>query len=353
MAGFEPATAASSGPMALNINSTPHILAWLPEGAADRLRALRQHSADLNALIPATFDRLAAANAKMEAEQRLARLRGHQSQRGGGFNLPDSDSRVVAARELLDKLTADHARISDLYEIRAAAYASASQTLGAVQMWLRDGGRSSGTTLEDHGTLEPKLNKGESLMDGIERHRRRVRELQADLHRIQSSPYPSSHCKQRVREMIEEMSARGQPSLSALVEYGRDMIGWPTQMVQVTVHNAQGASGFAEVADTVAMFAWLHKDALIKRLDAEVDAEADDKSALTHDVRQRQEAVVMGDLLSVERDECALVWQAQAQRLPVEHRSDVNSLALLGLSLIAAPAVSSGTSPGYSFHLRR
>ena len=132
MAGFEPATAASSGPMALNINSTPHILAWLPEGAADRLRALRQHSADLNALIPATFDRLAAANAKMEAEQRLARLRGHQSQRGGGFNLPDSDLRVVAARELLDKLTADHARISDLYEIRAAAYASASQTLGAV-----------------------------------------------------------------------------------------------------------------------------------------------------------------------------------------------------------------------------
>ncbi|OSI79310.1 hypothetical protein BSZ21_01530 [Bradyrhizobium canariense] len=38
----------------------------------------------------------------------------------------------------------------------------------------------------------------------------------------------------------------------------------------------------------------------------------------------------MGDLLAVERDEAALVWPAQAQGLPVEHRADINPLALLG-----------------------
>ena len=200
-ATFPTAPASSFEPTAIHFNATPgDAVAWLPEAAADKLRALRQHVADLNKLIPASSDRLAAANAKVEAEQRLARLRGHQSQRGGGFNLLDSDPRVVAARELLDKLTADHARISDLYEIRAAGYASASQTLGAVQMWLRD--RPPGV-LEDHETPEPKLNKGESLTDAIERIRRRVRELKADLHRIQSAPFPASHCKQRVREMIE------------------------------------------------------------------------------------------------------------------------------------------------------
>jgi hypothetical protein len=37
----------------------------------------------------------------------------------------------------------------------------------------------------------------------------------------------------------------------------------------------------------------------------------------------------MGDLLAVERDEAALVWQAQ--NLPVEHRADISPLALLGL----------------------
>ena len=45
-------------------------------------------------------------------------------------------------------------------------------------------------------------------------------------------------------------------------------------------------------------------------------------------MRQQREAVVLGDLLAVERDEGALVWQALAQNLPVEHRNDINPVAL-------------------------
>jgi hypothetical protein len=53
----------------------------------------------------------------------------------------------------------------------------------------------------------------------------------------------------------------------------------------------------------------------------------------------------MADLLAVERDESALVWRAQAERLAVEHRSDINSLALLGLRFVtAAPVNERGTS---------
>ena len=48
----------------------------------------------------------------------------------------------------------------------------------------------------------------------------------------------------------------------------------------------------------------------------------DDKSALSHAERQKREAEAMADLLSVERDESVLVWRAQAERLPVEHRAD-------------------------------
>jgi hypothetical protein len=70
------------------------------------------------------------------------------------------------------------------------------------------------------------------------------------------------------------------------------------------------------------LFAWLHKDALIKRLDAEIDREADDAATLMHEVLQRQEADVLGDLLATERDESAVAWQALAQNLYVFHRSD-------------------------------
>jgi hypothetical protein len=35
------------------------------------------------------------------------------------------------------------------------------------------------------------------------------------------------------------------------------------------------------VPDTLALLAWLHRDALVKRLEAEIDAESDDAAALT------------------------------------------------------------------------
>jgi hypothetical protein len=51
-----------------------------------------------------------------------------------------------------------------------------------------------------------KLAKGESILDGIQRLRRRGRELKADLSRIQSAPYPSSYAKQKMRTQIEALA---------------------------------------------------------------------------------------------------------------------------------------------------
>jgi hypothetical protein len=53
-------------------------------------------------------------------------------------------------------------------------------------------------------------------------------------------------------------------------------------------------------------------DALIKRLDAEIDTEADDAAALSHEQRQTARSRSAGRYqLAVEGDECVLVWQAQ------------------------------------------
>jgi hypothetical protein len=89
---------------------------------------------------------------------------------------------------------------------------------------LRDG-KPGNTTLEAVEVEPPKLNKGETVVDAIERHRRRVRELRADLHRIESAPYPSSYAKQRMRAQIGQLAQRGAPSVSSLVEHGsRDSV---------------------------------------------------------------------------------------------------------------------------------
>ena len=90
-----------------------------------------------------------------------------------------------------------------------------------------------------------------------------------------------------------------------------------------------------------------------KRLDAEIGAESSDAEALSHEARQQREAEVMGDLLAVERDESFFVWQARAQGLPCEHRSDISPLAILQCRLVTTPRAvpSFGSSPEHAFGL--
>jgi hypothetical protein len=63
----------------------------------------------------------------------------------------------------------------------------------------------------------------------------------------------------------------------------------------------------------------------------------------------------MADLLAIERDESALIWQVQSQNLPVQHRSDCSPLSFLQCRLVTAPAANAslGSSAGHSFNMRR
>ena len=100
-----------------------------------------------------------------------------------------------------------------MQEVRTAAWQAASQALAACETWLKTG-RPGGTVLAAVEIEPPKLAKGETVLDGVERLRRRGRELRADQHRIATAPFPSSHCKQRMREMVEQLALRGTPSMA-------------------------------------------------------------------------------------------------------------------------------------------
>jgi hypothetical protein len=258
---------------------------------------------------------------------------------------------VGAQQRAVDKLTADVRRLQEMSLARTQAWREAGAALQNAEEWLKNG-RPHGVTLQDFEAEPVKLTKSENtLLDAIENRRRRVRELRADLNRIESSCYPSSYCKARMREMVEQTAQRGAVDVSGLIEHD-DKIMWPMMRVQSQVFNVAqpGAVAFGEVPD-IAMFVWLHKEALIKKLDAEIDAENDDSASMTHEERQLRIAEVEGDLLSVERDESFCVWQAQAQNLPCEHRADINPVALLSLRLIATPraTLGSSSSPEHAF----
>ena len=74
--------------------------------------------------------------------------------------------------------------------------------------------------------------------------------------------------------------------------------------------------------------------------------------SLTPEARAKASDEALDDLLAVERDESALVWQAQAERLPVEHRADCAPQAILQVRLVAATRANvAETSPEHGWNV--
>lgn len=91
----------------------------------------------------------------------------------------------------------------------------------------------------------------------------------------------------------------------------------------------------AEVIDTMALFAWFHRDALVARLEAEIDTLADDAAALSSQEREQRLAEIAADRLIAERAECALLSRMQADGPPIEHRVEADPRAVLAVELVA------------------
>ncbi|WP_156434194.1 hypothetical protein [Bradyrhizobium retamae] len=74
-------------------------------------------------------------------------------------------------------------------------------------------------------------------------------------------------------------------------------------------------SASGEISDTFAFTIWLHKEAVIRALSAELD-QCDYANALTQQQREVRLSEIGRDRLRAEREEAALVWHAQAQAMP-------------------------------------
>jgi hypothetical protein len=333
-AGNETPTFSADVPVGHRAAFDIDVIEILPGGVpAERLRLLRQRSADCHALCVPFSELQDASVARQEAEQRLARLQAPAQQ--SGFSLKDTDPRVVTAKKAVAKLTDDARRLQERSDQRAQAWQICARALQAAESWLKTG-RPSGTVLEAVEVELPKPARGESgLLDAIENRRRRVRELRADAHRIRSTCYPSSFCKAKLRTEIEQLSMRGQIDVSGLVEHG-DKINWPQTTLRSQVFNAASAVAFCETPDVLAVFAFVFKDQLLKRLDQEIDASADDANAMTPEAREQAESEILGDLIEIERQEAELVFRAQAQGIQIEHRGDISPQSLLSVRLLTA-----------------
>jgi hypothetical protein len=99
------------------------------------------------------------------------------------------------------------------------------------------------------------------------------------------------------------------------------------------------------VPDVLAILAAVYTDGMIAAACKAVDEECDGETGLSHEERERQAVQIENDLLSIEREESALVWLALAQAMPTEHRADCNVQGILQCRLVEVPPREGGSSP--------
>jgi hypothetical protein len=232
--GFKPATPSESQaafdalnaplPLAFTQYELGDVLDTLPSDATKaKLIALRQRALDLRAMWLPLSDEL--RDVRLDKQKSEARLRQLKLRRGeGGPDLADDDWQVVDVRKKLARFDSEIARLTALEQARGPAMRSAGMVLRAVEDWLR---RPGGTLIEAPlNEISDVLKKSERIADGVERLRHRLRELDADAHRVNSAPYPSADAKKRLKDQIESAAMRAVPDVTALVEHNGDL-GWP------------------------------------------------------------------------------------------------------------------------------
>jgi hypothetical protein len=351
--GFEPGPPGGSPPMQISGFSAPYdalsVLHRAPK-AAERLRSLRQTAADARAVCPEDADIIAMGVDLTKARQTVEKLLRPRNE--GGHGLSESDARVRLAQQEADELADAKARVDALNRERTAVWTTKARIARACETWLR--AIRSDKEPADHEGEAPALEKRESVIDAIERHRETIKALQDKLAAINRAPYTSAHCKARLREQIEAIADRGAPNVMPLVNRDAEVM-FPNITVRSATYNspanAAPVAAFTEIPDMLALFVWTHRDALLKRLDPMLDA-ACGPNALSPEDRARQSAKAGAALLEAERAECWLTWRALEQSQPVWFRQDSDPVAILGVHLVRAIPREMGEGPTHGYDVR-
>ncbi|WP_438275644.1 hypothetical protein [Nitrobacter sp.] len=174
--------------------------------------------------------------------------------------------------------------------------------------------------LRDHVAKDAGVSK--SSPGAIEKRRRRIRELLADIGRVDAAPISTKAAKQQAREEVKKLAERGRPAVHKLLE-DRGGIGWPQRKI--------GFAGMIDLfeTDSLAVMAFALEESLIAAVEREIDEVGGAADSLTDDERFNRFDKLFDKLLAAEREEEALIAAAD---FDVQRRSDADPRAVLGIS---------------------
>ncbi|MFA6265962.1 MAG: hypothetical protein WC670_09650 [Pseudolabrys sp.] len=244
-------------------------------------------------------------------------------------------------KESLEKIATMEREVADL-DATVAERAPRAAALRAVfnQVLELVSIGTLGHRLRSANSPPAKPRKGETPAAAMVRSQQKIEELRAEIERIGAAPIPSSLAKERARSAINELAERGRPNVIQLVAHDARTVAWP----QVdTGHVFEGELTPATVPDALAVLAWLNRDAMVGRLELDIDAVADDANAMTPQDRMAAVEALKTQVDVVEREEASFFDQAIIEGAAVTPRPDMSARILLDLS----PGLSDGPQIPY------
>lgn len=320
----------------------------LPPAARSKLDRLREAAEDARSIIIPIAEKLReAADRRAELRTTWARLTNATYATGTvlnpqygpltavtpKYNGLDEDDRLVHVRAEYAAACAAFDRLTEAERVRTERWSALAGTVGTIDAYLAN--ISDGQELTVYSGPEPTIRKNESPDTALTRVRKAIAKAQNDLVLIERAPLPASMVKAALRKQVDALADACQPNVLYMIDAG-DPLEFPSQQIIVQTSGVVPKTGeivhgvgAGEVQNALGMIAWLFKDEVLARLDAEIDKRSDEGAAL--DYAQRAEALVeaKAKLLTLEREEEALVEASPAQ---VFRRPDADPRAVLGIS---------------------
>jgi hypothetical protein len=299
-------------------------LSRLPAEAQAKYRKLHAVVEDGQAAIWSVSDRLQDARSRLyfaearlrEATEAAAHIPPHSYVDPNRAGSADHVERYLGSFvEDRDRLKADVADLNARYE-RLAAMRS------PIPERCLEFLRSAGAGARFEMAPVPKVTIKGALPAAIDAVREERTQLLADLRAVRDAPVTSTAAKAAMTAQIDQLAARGAPQLHHTAEKALSV-------------------GFSAIPSTgafnaLAFACWLHRDAIVARLEAELEALADDDIALTDTERAKREAAILAKIEEVERREERLIEMSEEQGAPVRRRDDANPAAVLGVVVVRA-----------------